>query len=164
MHQLNVDERFVETAQARGSAEREMALSAEQLFATLQHGPAWSQWVPVIREVVWTSPQPFTKGTTRTVSLLGGIKLEEVFWAWEPNRRMGFSVTASTNPMLSALAELYEITPLGVDRCSLRWTLAMSLRGMLGKIEPYMKPSLPRAQERLLKTLERVARKHNGLS
>lgn len=157
MHALTVDERLVETAQARGSAEREMAVSAEQLFATLEDGPSWSKWVPVIREVTWTSPKPFAKGTTRTVRLVGGIKLDEVFWTWEQNRRMGFSVTASTNNMLTSLAELYEITPLSDERCRLRWTMAMSLRGALSKIEPYMKPSLPRAQEFLLKTLERVA-------
>jgi hypothetical protein len=157
MHALTVDERLVETAEARGTAEREMAVSAEQLFATLEDGPSWSKWVPVIREVTWTSPKPFTKGTTRTVKLMGGITLDEQFWTWEPHRRMGFSVTASSNRWLSALAELYEITPLGADRCKLRWTLAMSLPGLLAKIEPFMKPSLPAAQQRILRKLEQVA-------
>ena len=72
MHVLMVDEQLVETARARGTAEREMAVSAEQLFATLVDGPSWSKWVPVIREVIWTNPKPFGKGTTRTVKLVGG--------------------------------------------------------------------------------------------
>jgi hypothetical protein len=52
--------------------------SAEQLFAALEDGPSWSKWVPLIRDVTWTSPKPFAKGTTRTVTLVGGIRVDEV--------------------------------------------------------------------------------------
>jgi hypothetical protein len=106
-----------------------MAVSAEQLFATLVDGPSWSKWVPVIREVIWTNPKPFGKGTTRTVKLVGGIRVDEGFWAWEPNRRMGFSVTAASVGWVSAFGELYEITPLSSERCTVRWTLAPSYAG-----------------------------------
>jgi hypothetical protein len=94
MHFLTVDEHLVETAKARVTAEREMAVSAAQLFATLEDGPSWSKWVLGIREVNWTSPTPFARGTTRTVKAMGGIRVDEVFWAWEPNRCIGFSITA----------------------------------------------------------------------
>ena len=59
MRALPVDEEFVHTAKARAVAEREMAVSAEQLFATLEDRPSWSKWVP-LSEVTWTSPKPFT--------------------------------------------------------------------------------------------------------
>jgi hypothetical protein len=78
MHDLPVDEDFVQRAKARAVAEREMAVSAEQLFAALEDGPSWSKWVPLIRDVTWTSPKPFAKGTTRTVTLVGGIRVDEV--------------------------------------------------------------------------------------
>ena len=64
-----VDERFVHDARVRAVAEREMAVSAQQLFAVLEDGPSWSKWVPLIREVDWTSPRPFAKGTTRIAQL-----------------------------------------------------------------------------------------------
>jgi hypothetical protein len=38
MHVLRVDEQLVETGKARDFAEREMAVSVEQLFATLEDG------------------------------------------------------------------------------------------------------------------------------
>ena len=79
MHVLQVDEELVATAKALGIAEREMAVSAEQLFARLEDGPSYSKWVPAIREVTWTSPRPFGKGTTRTVKLVGGATIDEVF-------------------------------------------------------------------------------------
>ena len=87
MHVLTVNEDLLDTAKARAIAEREMAVSAEQLFATLEDGPSWTKWTGAVREVTWTSPKPFAKGTTRTLKLGGGITVDEVFWAWEPDRR-----------------------------------------------------------------------------
>ena len=112
MHDLPVDEDFVQTAKARAVAEREMAVSAEQLFAALEDGPSWSKWVPV----------------------------------------------AATNiGWVSALAEEYRIVPLSDQRCTLRWTFAVSFPGVLGKIEPLVGRVLPAIQPRLLGKLERVA-------
>jgi len=162
VHILRVDEELVATAKALGIAQREMAVSAEQLFATLEDGPSYGKWVPAIREVTWTSSKPFGKGTTRTVNLVGGATVDEVFWAWEPNRRIGFSISASSFRGLSALAELYEITALSSDRCKLRWTLAVCLSGALGRVEPVIGRSLPIAQNHMLKSLERVARQRSS--
>jgi hypothetical protein len=162
MYFSTVDEQLLKTAKARGTAAREMAVSAEQLFATLEHGPSWSKWVPVIREVTWTSPKPFAKGTTRTLQLVCGIRVDEVFWAWKPNRRMGFSVTATSVGRVSAFNGPYEITPLSSERCKVRWTLAPSNTGWVCKIEPVLKRGPPIAQKRLLKTLERVARERSA--
>jgi hypothetical protein len=158
MHVLTVDEHLLETAKARAIGEREMAVSAEQLFATLEDGPSWTKWTGVVREVTWTSPKPFAKGTTRTLTLGGGITLDEVFWAWEPNRRMGFSVAAASIGWLTGLSEVYEVTPLSSERCKLRWVVAASFPGMLGKIERGIGPIFQIIQRQLLKKLERVAR------
>jgi hypothetical protein len=162
VHVVRVDEQLVATAKARGVAEREMAVSADQLFATLEDGPSYTKWVPAIRKVAWTSQRPFGKETTRTVNLVGGATIDEVFWAWEPNHRIGFSISASSFRWMSALAELYEITALSSDRCKLRWTLAVRLPGALGKVEPAIGRSLPIVQNRMLKTLERVARQRSS--
>jgi hypothetical protein len=88
----------------------------------------------------------------------GGITLDEVFWAWEPDRRVGFSVTAASIGWLSGLSEVYEITPLSSERCKLRWVVAASFPGMLGKIEPGIASIFHINQRRLVKKLERVAR------
>jgi ribosome-associated toxin RatA of RatAB toxin-antitoxin module len=158
MHAVKVEPELVSTAKARGVAEREMAVSAEQLFATLEDGSSYSQWVPAIRQVAWTSAKPFGTGTTRTVNLVGGARVDEVFWAWETNRRIGFSISASSMRWLTALAELYEITAVSPDRCKLRWTLAVRLSGVLGRVEPYIGRHMASAQNRMLKGLEHVAR------
>jgi hypothetical protein len=156
-HVWTVDEHLVETGKGRAIAEREMAVSAERLFATLEDGPSWEKWTGVIRQVTWSSPKPFAIGTTRTVRLVGGITLDEVFWAWEPNRRMGFSVTSASIGWVSALTEVYEITPLSAERCRLRWVVAATFPGVLGKIEPGIARIFQVNQRRLLKKLEGAA-------
>lgn len=109
-----------------------------------------------MREATWTSPKPFAKGTTRTVKLENGTRLDEVFSAWEPNRRIAFSVVAVNRSWLSGFTEVYEVTPLSAGRCKLRWTLAMSFSGRLAVIEPIVGRLTPLNQTRLLRKLERA--------
>jgi ribosome-associated toxin RatA of RatAB toxin-antitoxin module len=158
MHQLEpAGEDLLARARASSVAESEISVAADRLFATLEDGASWCQFFPVIRHAEWTSPRPFRQGTTRTVTLVGGVKLEEVFWTWEPGRRMGFAITASSNRMLKGLVETYDITPIGDRRCRLRWRMAMELNGPARFMEPHMGPLLLRTQTRLMKRLERVA-------
>lgn len=161
MHDLIVDERLIETAKACAVVEREMALSAEQLFDTLVDGPSWKKWTGIIQEVIWTSPEPFAIGTTRTLKIMGGVRLDEVFWRWEPNRRMSFSINAASIGWLRALSEVYEITPLSSERCTLRWVVAASFSGWINRIEPVIGPTFQLIQRRMAKRLERVARQRS---
>ncbi|OBJ57679.1 SRPBCC family protein [Mycobacterium asiaticum] len=158
MHELVVDENLPATARAVGIAEREMAVSAEQLFAAFEDEAWWPKWVPGMRETTWTSSKPFVSGTTRAVKMLGGHRIDEVFWAWEPNRRIAFSVAAVSIGWLSGLTEVYDVTPLSSGRCKLRWTLALSFSGRLAMIEPVYARTLPMTQKRLLRKLERATR------
>lgn len=162
MYQLEAaGEEFLARAKARSVAEREMAVGAEQLFSTLEDAASWSQFFPAIRHVEWTSPKPFGPGTTRTVTVLGGVKLEEVFWTWEPGRRMGFAIVAASTRALKALVETYDITPQSDRRCKLRWQIAMELNGPGRLVERFMGAALLRTQTRLLKRCERVARRRS---
>ena len=90
---------------------------------------------------------------------MGGIRLDEVFWAWEPPRRIGFCVTRTNNPMISAFAECYDITSLGEvwSRRRLRWRMAMELRGPLRFIAPSMRLLLGWVQLKMLAKLEPLA-------
>ncbi|OBF98460.1 hypothetical protein A5790_03030 [Mycobacterium sp. 852002-51152_SCH6134967] len=157
MHPLSTDETLLESANARVVAEREMAVSAEQLFATLVDERSWTEVSGAIRKVTWTSSKPFAVGTTRTVVFMGGITIEEQFWVWEPNSCMGFAVTASSTRWLRGLVELYEITPITSERCKMRWLLAVSLSGWLGRIEVGIARMFQRNQRQMLAKLERVA-------
>jgi hypothetical protein len=58
------------------------------------------------------------------------------------------------------LSEVYEITPLPSDRCKLRWVVAASFPGFLGKIAPGIASVFQINQRRLIKKLERAAREY----
>jgi len=149
-------EDLLRRAQAHSVAEREIPVSAEHLFAALEEASTWSEFFPVIRKVEWTSPRPFGEGTTRTVTLVGGARLDEVFWAWKPGSQMGFAITAASNRALKGLVELYDVLPLGDQRCKLRWEMGMELNGRMSLVERSMPSSLHRTQTWCMKRLERV--------
>jgi len=152
-----VSEAFMHTAPVKGSAVRRMNVNARQLFAAFEDGASWGKWVPVIKHVEWTSPKPFAVGTTRTVLLSGGIKLEEVFWAWEHERHMAFCVTASSNGVMRALAESYRITPIDERSCTMHWRMAAQFNGILSAAEKYMSRHFEPFMQKLMSALDQVA-------
>ena len=97
------------------------------------------------------------------MSLLGGISVDELYWAWEPNRRMGFSVAATNIGWIDALAEDYLVEPISAERCNLRWTFAVSYRGPSSKAEPLVSRVLPTVQRQLLKKLAKPTDVRSGI-
>jgi hypothetical protein len=84
----------------------------------------------------WTSPRPFSVGTTRQAKVFGGVlKVQEHFFIWEEGRRYAFYVTEANVPLFESLAEDYIVTPEGPTRCSLTWRIALAptVLGKAGK-------------------------------
>ena len=133
---------FFETAPYCFLAEETIAASPEQIFAVFEDAHAWTIWAKPIQEVEWTSPKPFRLGTTRTVSMTGGLKGYEEFIAWEPGKRMAFCFVGCSHDTLEAFAEDYRVTDLGDGRCRVQWLMAMAPKGAakfsLGLIKPLM--------------------------
>ena len=90
-----VDDAFADSAPVRLVNAVEIAATPEQIWAALEDASAWPRWANVIRRVEWTSPEPRGVGTTRTVTMLGGLVGYEEFVAWEPHRRMTFRFNES---------------------------------------------------------------------
>jgi hypothetical protein len=75
----------------------------------------------------WTSPQPFSVGTTRQAKLFGGVlTVQELFFIWDEGRRYAFYVTSANVPLFESLAEDYTVEPDGPNRCTLTWTIALA--------------------------------------
>ncbi len=159
-----VDMTFFERAPFLYIAEEDIAVNAKVLFDSLQGAEDWPCWAKPIHKVEWTSPQPFGIGTTRTVYMAGGLTGYEEFIAWERGREMAFCFTHCSKPNVEAFAERYEITPVGNDRCRLRWTMAMKPRGISRVIMPLASPLLRIGVKRMLVSLKRLleARANSG--
>jgi carbon monoxide dehydrogenase subunit G len=128
-----VDLGFVDTAPFRFVSTVDLAVTPEQLFEVLADETSWPQWASVITDVTWTSAPPRGVGTTRTVTMRGGITGAEEFLAWEPHRRMAFRFNEASTAAIAAFAEDYRVvtTPRG---CHLTWVMAMAPRGLAARI------------------------------
>ena len=96
----NVGESYLAGAKGQPSARHTFPFPASVVWNALLDGPTWCEWLP-ITNVTWTSPEPFSVGTTRTVEI-GNEKVEEYFFAWEDGRRMAFSFALPQPPRASA--------------------------------------------------------------
>jgi len=75
----------------------------------------------------WTSPRPFSVGTTREVKVLGGaLKLRERFRLWDQGRRYSFYMTDANVPLLHSIAEDYVVEADGPNRCTFTSTVALA--------------------------------------
>ena len=78
----HVDANFFETAPWKFVNSSVVEASASEVFAILEDGKAWPLWFPNMTNVSWTSPKPYSVGTTRDVSL-GSYTLAEYFFRWD---------------------------------------------------------------------------------
>jgi hypothetical protein len=133
---------FLARAPERHVLAVELACTPAQLFAILEDPASWSAWAPGITGVVWTSPAPFGPGATRTVSFVGGAKIDEKFEVWEPGRRLAFHVERATQPIFWQFAESYDIEAAGEGRCKLTWTVAYDPRDGFARVHPWVRPAM----------------------
>ncbi len=119
---------FIDTAPYRFTNSVDLAVTPEQVFEVLADAESWPHWATSITKVTWTSAEPHGVGTTRTVTLRGGLAAHEEFLAWEPLQRIAFRFNECSTRAVAALAEEYRIQPLP-DGCRLTWTLAQRPAG-----------------------------------
>lgn len=119
---------FVDTAPTRFSNSVELRITPAQLFEVLADASSWPRWAKVITGVEWTTPEPRGVGTTRTVTMRGGLVGAEEFLAWEEHALMAFRFNEASEKRIKAFAERYDVvaTPTG---CTLTWTLALEVTG-----------------------------------
>lgn len=145
-----VDLTFLESARNRYKAEVEIEATPEQIFESFENADDWPRWATPIQNVEWTSPKPFGIGTTRTVSMSGGMIGDEVFIAWDYPKRMAFCFTACSKSMTESFAEDYVVTPLGNGKTRVTWIMAMEVRGVGRVTLPIFSPIMKIANQWML--------------
>ena len=127
------DETFFATAAVIHRFVVRLAATPEQVFESLASDESLAAWGPGVRAVQWLDQRPFGVGTTRAVTLAGGVTtVRERFFRWEPNFGYSFYVYESTLPGLRRLAENYVLEPDG-DATTLIWTIAMEPKRNIGR-------------------------------
>ncbi len=144
---------YLETAPQQVTVTQLFTTTPERLFEVFADEQAWPKWVPVIKQVEWTSELPIREGTTRTVHMAGAMVGYEEFLAWQPGTRMAFRFNQMAKPGISAFLEDYQVRDLGNGTIELSWTMAMTPTGISAKTFPLAKPAIRAGLKYSLKRL-----------
>ncbi len=151
---------FTTSAPERQVFQVDLPCTPERLFEIFDDEASWPQWAtPGINKVEWTSPRPYGVGTTRTVTLTGGLEVYEEFTHWEPGRELSFFFLGSSEPIWKRFGEHYlvEATDQG---CRLQWTVAYEPMGTFGWFHPWCRPVMRLALGSYMKKLTKYVEKN----
>ncbi len=111
-HQLSeADDAFIATAPLRYEHTVDIAADVEKVWARLSADDALVSWSRLITGTTWTSPRPFSVGTTRDVVVGRGVAaLRERYFHWDEHKRMTFTAVAANRPAFRRFAEDISLT------------------------------------------------------
>lgn len=147
---------FFESAPFVFTAQEEIAATPEQVFDAFEDAHSWTVWAAPIQNVEWTSPKPFGLGTTRTVSMSGGLVGWETFIAWERGQRMAFCFTHISQDNVESFAEDYEVEDLGNGRCRVTWRMAMAPKGSSRLVMKMIRPVMAWFNRRMFRKFKQL--------
>jgi carbon monoxide dehydrogenase subunit G len=150
-----VDLAWLDRAPQRFSNDVDVALSPDELFGVLARADTWPLWAKVIKNVEYTSPEPHGVGTTRVVTMAGGMVGDEEFLAWEPGRQMAFRFNTSATRTLKAFLENYRLEPVA-GGTRLTWELGMDTGGASKLFAPISTPVTNAMFRRFLRNLQQL--------
>lgn len=105
-----VDASFAATAPHTVVVEQVIASAPGPIWAALVDNPGWTTWYPGMKRCESTSDPAHGVGSTRTVSV-GGLKADETFVAWEPDKLWAFTIVKTNMPMAKRFLEQVELIP-----------------------------------------------------
>jgi Polyketide cyclase / dehydrase and lipid transport len=159
-----VDDSWIDTAPVRLVNTIDIEATPEHIWSALEDAAAWPRWATVITHVEWTSPQPFGIGTTRTVTMRGGLIGYEEFISWEPYTRLGFRFNEATTSGVRAFAERYTLERMPDGKTRVVWVMAMAPKGVSSAIVPLTRIPMRLAFGRMLRRFGRLVESEYRIS
>ncbi|MEZ0374577.1 MAG: SRPBCC family protein [Candidatus Sericytochromatia bacterium] len=109
--------------------------SPETVFKVLIESD-WREWFVDFKSVEWTSPRPYQVGSTRTVTT-GMLAVKERFLAWDPGRRLSFSIDAVNWPLLEGMMEDMQLEPVDNGRATrFHWRVFYTPGPLMAAVHP----------------------------
>ena len=131
------DETFIHRASRRVGVAVDVARPAQDVWDDLTVDRPMASYCRIISRIDWTSPRPFTVGTTRTVRVLGGLfVIDESYVRWDEGRRKVFVGVGMNLPVIRRFAEDYLVEPVGADRSRFTWTAVWEPTTLGRPLEP----------------------------
>lgn len=148
---------FASTAPISVTVEQVVPVSADRLWAIFGDAESWTKWVKPILNVEWTSPFPIGVGSTRTVTMMGGLAGYEEYLAFDAPNRFAFRFNETTKGGPEAFLEDYHLVDLGNGSTKVTWTMAMRIAGPTAKVAPLISFGMKKANASFLKKLASYA-------
>lgn len=152
-----IDLEFAHTAPVSVTVEQVVPVPPQRLWDIFCDAESWTKWVLPIQRVEWTSPFPIGVGSTRTVTMLGGLVGYEEYLAFEPCERFAFRFNQTTKGGPDAFLEDYRLTDLGDGSTRVAWTMAMRIGGPSAKAPGLIAAGMKKANASFLKKLASYA-------
>jgi hypothetical protein len=127
-----------EAAPFRFAASARIAASPDAVFGELGDP---SLWFPMMKRSVWRTGATSGVDAQREVEVRAFGKFRERMLAWDPGRRVAFTMTATTSPLVMRMAEDWRIEPTG-DGVRLDWIVAATPSTLGKPITPALRAIL----------------------
>ena len=141
-----------DTAPVQVIVEREIAASADAVWAELADHERWPEWFPTLAKVEVTGAASGV-GAERRVHVKGAGAFEEIFYAWDENEAFGFTILETRLPLFAALNELITLTATD-DGVLVRYQQAIEPKGWA---TPLVKLATKRLHGSLAEALDGLA-------
>ena len=151
---------FLEETKNVFRSEQIVKATPEQIFDVFEDEEAWTVWAFPIQRVEWTSPKPFGVGTTRSVYMMGELKVYEEFVAWERGKRMAFTFVGASKDNPERFLEDYRVTDLGNGTCRVEWYMGMEKRGGVTWRDTFTRPIMTMVNRHMFRKFKRYTEEY----
>ncbi|WP_426574860.1 SRPBCC family protein [Aquihabitans sp. McL0605] len=118
---------FAETAPVIAEAVGLVSGTPQEVWTSILDYPRWTQWMGSLKDCRATSEPATGIGSTRQVTLTGGLKFQERFIAWDEPNVWAFTGTEGP-PIFERLVERITIREVSPGRSQVTYRMAMKPR------------------------------------
>ncbi len=129
---------FTRTAPFKFENEAVLDAPPERVFEVLATGENQRTWFKDFVGIRWTTPPPHGVGSERDIELKL-VTVAEHFLAWEPGKRLTFTIRSMTLPLVDAMVEDMVFEPIGGDRTRLIWRAHYRPRSFMLPFHPILR-------------------------
>ena len=143
---------FAETAPVTIEATNAVAATPAEVWTVLCDHERWPEWMGSLKECRPTSPASGV-GSTRKVTLTGGLSFSEEFIAWEEPEVWAFTGVAGPRGFRS-LVERVTLAALDADRTQVTYRMAIEPRRGFGPLVKLARGGIEKNLTQALRNLD----------
>ena len=150
---------FADTAPVIAERSGTIAASREQVWSAICDHEHWPEWMVALKSCRPTSTPPSGVGSTRVVTLAGGVSFHEEFIAWDEPEVWAFTGTSGPG-IFQSLVERVTLTEVDPGRTQITYRMAIAPRRGLGPLVKLARGGIEKNLGKALEELDRWVAAH----